>query len=256
MMTPHAPQPEPSRIALLALIAANLIPVFGVFYWDWSVFTIVFLYWCENLIVGLITILKMLTARPDPEQGGFVIELPDAPGRQAKQLPLPAEAMSGAAAFAVNLFLIPFFAFHYGMFCMGHGIFVFSLFGGDSPGNGIWQSAAALLEGPLLLVCAALLVSHLISYAINYLGHGENRRTNPVNLMMAPYKRIVVLHLTIIFGGWMIMAFDSPLGLLLLMIGLKIFMDVRAHLQERRRFGPARASASAAPPMAISAKTG
>ncbi len=55
-------------------------------------------------------------------------------------------------------------------------------------------------------------------------------------LMMAPYKRIVILHLTIIFGAGLTMFLGSPFWLLATLIVLKIVMDVRAHLQERKRF--------------------
>ncbi len=70
-----------------------------------------------------------------------------------------------------------------------------------------------------------------------YLGSGEFRRTNPMSLMMAPYNRIIVLHLTIIAGGGLTMVMGSPVWLLALLIGLKILMDVRAHLKERHSFG-------------------
>ena len=49
-----------SRLVLLALVLANLIPLFGVLYLDWDVGSIVVLYWAENLIIGGYTVLKML----------------------------------------------------------------------------------------------------------------------------------------------------------------------------------------------------
>ena len=36
---------------------------------------------------------------------------------------------------------------------------------------------------------------------MNYLGHGEYRRTVAPLLMLQPYARIIVLHMAILFGG-------------------------------------------------------
>jgi hypothetical protein len=233
-MNMPAPTFEASRTALLALIAVNLIPLVGVFHWDWSVFEIVFLYWCENLIVGLITVLKMLSAFPDINEGGMTLEVPGKGGK--RQIPLPTALLAGKFMLAIKLFLVPFFIFHYGMFCMGHGTFIFAIFSDESFGNSDIWTLDELLATPLLIAIGALLLSHLYSFVINYLGSGEFRRTNPMSLMMAPYKRILVLHLTIIAGGGLTLFMGSPFWLLVLLIGLKVLMDVRAHLQERRSF--------------------
>ena len=234
-MNMPAPKFEASRTALLALIAVNLIPLVGVLHWDWSVFEIVFLYWCENLILGFITVLKMLTAFPSTDDGGMSIKIPGKGGE--RQIPLPVPLLAGKFMFAVKLFLIPFFIFHYGMFCMGHGTFIFAIFGDESFGNIDLWTLNELLAGPLLIALGALFLSHMYSFLINYLGSGEFRRTNPMNLMMTPYSRIIVLHLTIIAGGGVAMVMGSPFWLLALLIGLKVLMDVRAHLKERRSFG-------------------
>jgi hypothetical protein len=233
-MNMPAPKFEASRSALLALIAVNLIPLLGVLQWDWSVFEIVFLYWCENLIFGLITVLKMLSAFPDINEGGMTIEVPAKGGK--RKIPLPTPLLEGKFMLIVKLFLVPFFIFHYGMFCMGHGIFIFAIFSEESfTSSDVWM-LDELIAGPLLIACGALLLSHLYSFLANYIGRGEFRRTNPMSLMMSPYKRIVVLHLTIIAGGGVSLALGSPFWLLALLIGLKILMDVRAHLQEHRSF--------------------
>ena len=50
--------------------------------------------------------------------------------------------------------------------------------------------------------------------------------------MMAPYGRIILMHVTIIFGGWLILALGAPILALVLLIGLKIVSDARAHHKE------------------------
>ena len=81
--------------ALLALIFANLIPIWGVFFKGWSSAEILIVYWLENVAVGLINILKILTNRHE-------------------------KTLRPAA-----IFLAVFFTVHYGIFTFVHGGFVF-----------------------------------------------------------------------------------------------------------------------------------
>lgn len=55
--------------------------------------------------------------------------------------------------------------------------------------------------------------------------------------MSQPYRRIVVLHLTIILGGGAAMALGSPTWALVALLALKIGMDLRAHLAEHASVG-------------------
>src|SRR6188472_645744 len=57
---------EKYRASAWALIAANTLPLFGVLFFGWDTFSIVFLYWVENVIIGAVNVLKMITCSPDP----------------------------------------------------------------------------------------------------------------------------------------------------------------------------------------------
>lgn len=203
------------RPSVTALVLANLVPALGVIFYGWQIFPLMFLFWSENVIIGVINVLKMLLANPE-----------------------------SPASWAGKLFIIPFFCVHYGMFTFVHGIFVVALFGGGLPhGVGFptpeffWQMAQQTHLGWAILGLAA---SRLISFGSNYLGTGEYKRASLQQLMQQPYGRIVVMHLAILGGGFLLMALHSPeLGLLLL-VALKIVFDLRGHLTERKKFaGPA-----------------
>jgi Family of unknown function (DUF6498) len=189
------------------LLAANLIPVAGVLLWGWSVFALLALFWMENVIIGGFFALRMLCADP-----------------------------RDAALWAGKLFMVPFFCFHYGMFTAIHGVFVLGLFGGrqyNSSGLDVLDPAMrAADDWKLWLPLLALLASHLFSFFYNYLYRGEFRRASVQELMMKPYVRVVILHVTILFGGFGAMALGSPLWALLLLIAIKITVDVKAHLKE------------------------
>ncbi|MGE5760082.1 MAG: DUF6498-containing protein, partial [Gemmatimonadota bacterium] len=98
---PTDPAPRPWPISSAVLLAANVAPLIGVLAHHWTVFAVVLLYWCENVVVGVFNVLRMLVAQPQV-----------------------------ALAQAGKVLLIPFFCVHYGTFTFVHGVFVFGLFGG------------------------------------------------------------------------------------------------------------------------------
>ena len=131
--------------AVVALLVANAIPLVGVLFLGWNVWTILTIYWLENGVVGVFNVLKMAKAA-GPEPTGAAAMLYN--GRPV---------VGGAAAKAS---LIPFFVMHYGIFWVVHGIFVLTLpefeaFGGESAGlrsdparrrcssSSAWSSATA-----------------------------------------------------------------------------------------------------------------
>jgi hypothetical protein len=199
-----------------ALIVANLVPLAGVVVLDWDVFSVVFLFWLENLVVGGFNVLRMVWVE-----------------RGAERQP------------AVKYFMIPFFAFHYGMFTLIHGTFVFSLFGeGIVRGIGFPSFVTVvdvIATQKLWVAVGALFLSHGYSFVANYLGSQEYRTVTLERLMHQPYNRVIVLHLVIILGGFVVMTVHQPMMGIVLLVVIKIVVDVRAHLREHRKLQTARA---------------
>jgi hypothetical protein len=217
-----------SRPSGKLLVAINLGLVAGVLLFDWSVFDIVFLYWAENLVIGVINVMKMITANPDPLS---------AVDGASDEIARGDRIARHAAGWAAKLFLIPFFLVHYGGFCFGHGVFVFALFNEAGEfGDDLWSAVPALLTGGLGLSLALLAASHLYSFGTNYLIGGEYRRTSASELMMRPYGRIIALHVTIIIGGFLAMAFGDHLLLLVVLVILKTLVDLAMHGRERQKY--------------------
>ena len=177
-------------------------------------------YWSENLLVGAFNVLRILTYG------------------QTRALALAA-----------------FFTLHYGGFCAAHGVLLLSLFdyplaapsagGGrfaDLPLLGLLAPAidTALANAPPLWLAGfgALAISHAASFLVNFLLRNERATTSPARLMMAPYQRILILHVVLVAGGIAVSALGAPLLLLVLLVALKIIIDLRAHLHEHRQ--PAR----------------
>lgn len=190
----------------IALVAANLVPLGGVLFLGWSVFATLLLFWVENVIVGAFNLLRMACAQP-----------------------------SNPLSWAMKLFMIPFFTLHYGMFVTVHGIFVLTLFSHQLPGRGFPTPATFLQAvhgagiGPAAL---ALVLSHGVSFAFNYIGTGEYRTAQLPKLMHRPYGRVMVLHTVILGGAFLVQTFGSPLLPLALLVVLKTGLDLVGHLRE------------------------
>jgi hypothetical protein len=193
------------------LAAANLVPLAGVLFWDWSVFALPALFWMENVVVGALFALRLLCADP-----------------------------ADAALWPAKLFMVPFFCLHYGMFTAVHGIFVFTLFGeGGYRVQGFALLAPALraaADFQLWIPLAVLAASHLFSFLWNYLYRGEYRHAELRALMARPYYRVVALHVAIILGGIAAAALGSPVWALAVLIAIKIALDLRTHVKEHSRW--------------------
>jgi hypothetical protein len=202
--------------SVVALILANLVPVFGVLFLHWEVFPLMFLFWSENLIIGGFNVLKMLTANP-----------------------------SSPISWIGKFFFIPFFCVHYGMFTFVHGMLVIAFFGGMKGVHGFPGFATfwhVMHENELGWAVLGLTVSRGISFLTNYIGKGEYQRASLQQLMAQPYGRVMVMHFTILFGGFLMMALHSPAAGLVLLVVLKTVFDLNSHVAERKKFADEAAS--------------
>lgn len=217
----------PNRISLpiIVLVLSNLVPVAGVLLWHWDVASILILYWSENLIIGATTVIKMITRSPI---GG--------------------------------LFSSAFFVVHYGGFCAVHCVLLLALLThiSDPFGELHWpfffifvellvnvtRKAFEFAPREWIYAFLSLCASHAISLVYTFFIRGERQRVTVQQLMSAPYSRIVVLHLAILFGAWGVMLLHSPMPLLLLLIAGKIVLDVSAEIKEHRKLATGNSSIS------------
>jgi hypothetical protein len=187
-----------SATALLGLIVLNLVPLASVFIGDWQSFDLIFLYWMENVVIGAFSLARMVV-RP------YIHPL---------DLIFP-------------LLIAPFFVLHFGAFCWGHGTFVVSLFGPESLAGSDLSNAAltAVTDRGLLLPLAALAAIHALDWFRDVRARGLGA-DDLKELMFKPYRRIVVLHLTILGAGFALGALDEPTVGLLALVLLKTASDI------------------------------
>jgi hypothetical protein len=190
------------------LVLANLLPLAGVAFWHWSLEGVVFLYWAENVVLGLANVAAMLAARADED------------GK-------PADGWSNRIVTTV------FFALHYGAFCAGHGVVLATVFALHRPD---WESAAdadllSVLERlagqpSVLLAVAAMAAGHAWDLYRGYFAGGAYRTANADRLMTAPYRRIIATHLFIFVAVFALLGLGSPLAAMAGFILLKTAVDL------------------------------
>lgn len=200
----------------LPIVAGNAVPLLGVLIWDWRVFDLMLLYWMENLVIGALTITAMVASG----------------------------LHRGADGMINHIVLGVFFFFHYAIFCMGHGALLFSLFhetGDEGIGAGFWAPLAFIhahnLWQEFIWALGGLIVVQTIRLARDW---PKLRTMEPGKIMGYPYSRIVILHITLIFGGLLIRALGQPVLALILLIALKTGVDLNLFALIKKMKPPAR----------------
>lgn len=192
-----------SPAAMVALVAANLVPLAGVLFAGWRLDQVLVLFWAESAVVAFYTLAKMAVV--------------------GRWLAIPAGL---------------FFLAHFGAFMAIHFLFIYELFvrgiGAAGREPGAYQVLADVFM-PLWPALLALFLSHGVSFAMNFLGRKEHQGLTLASLMAAPYKRVMVMQFTLIFGGWVVMLLRDPRAALVLLVLLKIGTDFHAHRRERDR---------------------
>lgn len=196
------------RLSSLGVIIANAVPIVCVILFGWPAGVLLLLYWCENVAIGAVNILKMAGSSL-----GF-----------------------GPVGVAVGAFVIPFFTFHYGLFCFVHGVFVMlvgSLGRGKAPDfevspAGLYRvvEGMARTEPGFLWSLAAIAGWQLLSFVTDWLAKGRFRDTNPMVQMFEPYPRIIVLHLTLFAGTIPVVLLGNPIWAIVALAVIKTLFDL------------------------------
>jgi len=211
--------------SLVLLVAFNLVPLVGVLAWGWNVATLLVLYWVENGIVGILNVPKMLLAAA-PETGTAGPRITPA-----------------GVAFTKGGQVV-FFLMHYGIFWLVHGVFVWTLPSFASAvtsmpaglGDGSFPTYAVTPVGPdvraVALGAIGLGISRTASFALNFVGRSEYLQVSTTQQMFAPYGRLLILHLTILFGAFVSLAIGSPVGAIVVLVLVKTAIDLGLHVRE------------------------
>jgi Family of unknown function (DUF6498) len=197
-------------------LASAVVLAWGVLVLGWSPFVVMMLFWFENVVIGVLHVMKLVVTG----------------------------ARMGAAGLIGGTALAAFFTVHYGMFTAVHGAFVVLLFGSGELGRHamdgglsgpVWVMLNYLFaerEGWLAVIAIVLLHA---SGLVQWLARTRAAPPPLKELMGAPYGRIVILHVTLIASGFLVQALKAPVAGALLLIGLKLAYDLVTLGREHRK---------------------
>jgi hypothetical protein len=175
-------------LQILGTLAVNAIPLAGVLWFGWHVFEVLLVYWFENLAIGIFHAARLdICTRTNAAPGGW-----------------------GTTAF---------FALHYGIFTLVHGVFVFVYFGVLS--DGILAS-----KGGLSLPVLSVFGWQALQLALDTMDTQRFKGRDPNTMMFEPYPRVFALHVAVILGGFLIGEFGAPIWALAALVAVKTLCDL------------------------------
>lgn len=194
---------------IISLIIANIITIFLAVTQNWSLIQILWIYWCQSIIIGFFNFIRMLSLKDFSTEGVLINNKPVAPTGTVKTL------------------LAFFFAFHYGLFHLGYAFFLimlplFSLFSGSQ----INFSFTDFLFVPIM--AGIFFINHLISFLFY---KNKHKKQSIGKVMIFPYARIIPMHFTIMLAA--VIGIANPL-LLLFFLLLKTVADTVMHVIEHK----------------------
>ena len=190
---------RPPSMALWLVLATNLVPVWGVLFAGWDGGQILLLYWTESLILGLLTLPRLF-------------------------------AVAGKLAMGVWASL--FFCAHYGLFSLVHLAFLLKLTGPDGASYAQTLSSATGHRSFWLSVGAITLLA-LVGQWRDWWRPGLWRTSNVPREIIAPYGRVIVLHLAVLISAVMILSFDTPAVTVLILCAIKTVIETMQTRQAR-----------------------
>ena len=229
MSAPHAdlgnsalPTPVIGRLGLsaISLIVANATVLFLLLHYDLSPIQVVLVYWCECVWIGLFSAAKLALASVigDPYENRWA-------------------TFSKGSALLISIVTIFFCSSAFFSVLGAVLVLVVSvqhLLGAANSG------LEALEHIPLVLgTSMVLLVSHGISFVVNFLIRGEYRRARFGDLITLPFKRSLALLAAILLSLIVVVLVPWLANTTLfaaIVIALKVLWDLRLHNRERQVF--------------------
>lgn len=192
------------------LIAANLLPVIGVWFLEWSPTEVFMVYALETVIIGFFTLLKM-----------GIVTLFRKTDIWYNQ---------GNSSKVSGLFFMFFFLVHYGMFvAIQTGMFIEVSGIGKEYHLGFFDFflhwSKYFTSGNMQYMLIGFFISYGFNMIWNFIRPGQYRTISMTLLMFQPYGRIFIQQITVILGS-IFLSFGAGKIFILIFAAAKIFFEV------------------------------
>lgn len=169
--------------------------------------TVVFAYFLETIIIGVIHLLKLWLV-----------------GKYGKK---PTDSKKQIASIPLMLF----FCVHYGMFVAIQSVFAFSLFESSIRGledgfHLVHNYTFILGMAGMPVVLASIIINNLSYFYTNFWRNEKYRDYSPDGIFMKPYLRIFIQQFVVILALFFYMIFNSGMAAAVLLILFRLFVDL------------------------------
>lgn len=192
-----------------SLILANLLPVFGVWIWDWNPKEVFLVYCLETIIVGIFTLIKM----------GIVTAV-----RKSDIWYTNTQATKQH-----GIFFMLFFIMHYGIFV---GVQMGMFFGVSGMGKdsnitafNFFYKWPEMITGDPMIMLGTFVIYYAYRMVVDFIIPKKYRTVSMLRLMFQPYGRIFIQQLTVIIGS-MFLVFGGGKIFILIFALVKIYCEL------------------------------
>ncbi len=190
------------------ILIVNLIPVYGVWFLGWSAIEVFTVYAMETLIIGILTVLKLLITTLYKGKDTW--------------------HNRGQAMQTSGLFFILFFIAHFGLFAAVQTT-IFSQVAGITPPNSgpmhfffhFWE----YINNDIAYMLGGFVISYIATDLLPFLFRKEYKTVSMMRLMFQPYGRVIIQQFTVILGS-MFLSFGLGKVFILVFAAAKIFFEV------------------------------
>lgn len=195
---------------MVGIMVASLLPLAGVIFFNWDLKSVMLIYWLESLISGAFVALK-LYIRP-PWHPGLLF---------------------------ARIFVLSFYLLFWLGFVVAHLLVILVLFHPGGPEafefpDRFEAFITMVFAEWMLLPAAILLLTYGWQFIRDWLLAAGWQRVSELRLLGGLLGRVIVIHIILVVGGYVVLTFGQPLILLFMLIAAKLGMDLLAEFISRR----------------------
>ncbi len=197
-----------NNISVWSIIFANLIPLLGVFFFDWKIYILIFIYWGELVIVSFYKIIE-----------SYKVDIYQKPNQKFT-----------IGGWIISILVLSIF---YGVPLIIYLFFIIAIFG---PGK-FMMTQEHLTPIPFkesFIPLISFFISHGISYKFNYINKEEFKKEDVNKKLGNLFKRFLPMHIAVFFAALLGIYFGQPKYALIIFVLIKTAFDLKAHIKEHR----------------------